>query len=265
MPGHLKSVWWRWQALFMRMEALRSRGRNIVLVGDLNIAPAGIDSCDPGEGGEFNTWLNRADRAFLRSHISSQGGAYVDIFRRYHPDRHAPPFRVCNHRASFLADIASCILWHLGLWHHHSAHIMLSAAGSHMSSNEYSYIKYVSRLPIGCGRGQAYTCWNQASGARINNYGTRIDLILVAGASHCPEDEQGFASSWVASDIQPERAGSDHAPAWADIDPLQPLACAATPPPLSSRFLFTGEILLLTVRPLCVARACKGAYIVLPR
>ena len=33
-------------------------------------------------------------------------------------------------------------------------------------------------------RKEAYTCWSQASGARVNNWGTRIDLILAAdGAS----------------------------------------------------------------------------------
>lgn len=30
-------------------------------------------------------------------------------------------------------------------------------------------------------RAQAYTCWSTATGARINNYGTRIDHILAAG------------------------------------------------------------------------------------
>ena len=30
------------------MEALRQRGRRVVLVGDLNISPAHIDSCEPG-------------------------------------------------------------------------------------------------------------------------------------------------------------------------------------------------------------------------
>lgn len=29
-------------------------------------------------------------------------------------------------------------------------------------------------------RRQAYSCWSTASGARVNNYGSRIDLILAA-------------------------------------------------------------------------------------
>lgn len=89
-------------------------------------------------------------------------------------------------------------------------------------------------------RRQAYTCWNQASSARVNNWGTRIDLILLADTQLLSDDQQGFAEQWMAADIEPERQGSDHAPAWADLDPLQPLSLAATPPALSSRFLFPG-------------------------
>ena len=101
------------------------------------------------------------------------------------------------------------------------------------------------QLPSGASscRKEAYTCWNQASSARVNNYGTRIDLILLADAAQPPVGERSFAACWVASNIEPERSGSDHAPAWADYDHPQPLAKAATPPALSSRFLFTGMLL----------------------
>ena len=71
----------------MRMDALRQSGRSVVLVGDFNIAPAPIDSCDPGSGPELAAWISRADRALLRSHLQSLGGAYVDIFRTFHPHR----------------------------------------------------------------------------------------------------------------------------------------------------------------------------------
>lgn len=69
------------------MEAYRREGRRVVLVGDLNIAPAAIDTCDPGTGADFTAWLNRSDRAFLRGNLLQHGGAYVDIFRTFHPDR----------------------------------------------------------------------------------------------------------------------------------------------------------------------------------
>eukprot|EP00955_Chlamydomonas_euryale_P106292 365694-Chlamydomonas_euryale.AAC.13 len=42
-----------------------------------------------------------------------------------------------------------------------------------------------TRFPHSLGRRNAYTCWNTASGARTNNYGSRIDLLLAAnGGSH---------------------------------------------------------------------------------
>ena len=39
------------QALETRMEALRKRGRRIILLGDLNIAPQPVDQCEAGEQG----------------------------------------------------------------------------------------------------------------------------------------------------------------------------------------------------------------------
>ncbi|KAK9791349.1 hypothetical protein WJX73_004407 [Symbiochloris irregularis] len=164
------------KVLFMRMEALRAQGRRVVLVGDFNIAPAAVDSCDPGTGADLGAWTNRKDRALLNSHLHPKG-AYCDIFRVYHPDRT-----------------------------------------------------------------EAYTCWNQASGARVNNYGTRIDLILVADAC-CPDSrtsQRAFWECWTASDIQPERQGSDHAPVWAELDASIVLPSAAAPPALASRFLFNA-------------------------
>lgn len=91
-------------------------------------------------------------------------------------------------------------------------------------------------------RREAYTCWNQASSARVNNYGTRIDLILLADAVRQHAGRRPFEACWVASDIEPGRQGSDHAPVWADLEPHQPLVIAAAPPPLASRFLFAGVL-----------------------
>lgn len=90
-------------------------------------------------------------------------------------------------------------------------------------------------------RREAYTCWSTASGARINNYGTRIDLILAAG----PVSDihpAAFHELFVASDIQMDVHGSDHAPAWADLAPHAHVAIGDVPPPLSTRYQFTGTI-----------------------
>ncbi|KAK9827629.1 hypothetical protein WJX81_000675 [Elliptochloris bilobata] len=74
----------------------------------------------------------------------------------------------------------------------------------------------------------AYSCWSTASGARVNNYGSRIDLILAADADVPP------------SGVWADARGSDHAPVWADVALPAPLPRPPAPPPLSTRFLFTG-------------------------
>lgn len=53
-------------------------------------------------------------------------------------------------------------------------------------------------------RKDAFTCWNTQTGARENNYGTRIDYIIASAA---------FASGALRQcDIMPEFMGSDHCP-----------------------------------------------------
>ena len=88
-------------------------------------------------------------------------------------------------------------------------------------------------------RREAYTCWNQASGARVNNYGSRIDLILAADAPSC-QPGQGARAHISFCDISPEWQGSDHAPVWADLTAHIPLCRAPMLPRLASKNLFTG-------------------------
>ena len=98
----------------------------------------------------------------------------------------------------------------------------------------------VSLTPAGTcpHRREAYTCWSTASGARINNYGTRIDLILTAGP--CGDASRGFHAAVTGSDIWMDAHGSDHAPVYADLASGLPVACPEVPPQLSSRYLYTG-------------------------
>ena len=49
-------------------------------------------------------------------------------------------------------------------------------------------------------REAAYTCWSTASGARVNNWGTRIDLVLVSTAG----GGASLAAACTAADIMPE-------------------------------------------------------------
>ncbi len=89
-------------------------------------------------------------------------------------------------------------------------------------------------------RPEAYSCWSTASSARINNYGTRIDLILAAGP--CGDAGRHFHASVTGGDIWMDAHGSDHAPAYADLAPSLPIAVGSVPPPLSSRYLYTGGV-----------------------
>ncbi|KAJ4962717.1 hypothetical protein NE237_022656 [Protea cynaroides] len=65
-----------------RWESLLTKGKRIVVVGDLNIAPAPIDCCNAGPDfaqNEFRRWL--------RSMLAEQGGPFFDVFRVKHPER----------------------------------------------------------------------------------------------------------------------------------------------------------------------------------
>jgi hypothetical protein len=92
-------------------------------------------------------------------------------------------------------------------------------------------------------RREAYTCWSTASGARVNNYGTRIDLILAAGPA-TPGAAGGNAADFHAlftgADIWADAQGSDHAPVWAELAPRARVPSADVPPPLASRYHFSG-------------------------
>ncbi|PHT49937.1 DNA-(apurinic or apyrimidinic site) lyase 2 [Capsicum baccatum] len=65
-----------------RWEFLLHQGRRIIIVGDLNIAPAVIDRCDAGPDFEKNEF-----RRWFRSLLVQNGGRLLDIFRAKHPDR----------------------------------------------------------------------------------------------------------------------------------------------------------------------------------
>ena len=69
----------------MRISVLREAGRAVILLGDLNISLATIDSCDPGKPEEFDA---RADRRLLTQLLTFNGGPFLDTFRKFYPDRY---------------------------------------------------------------------------------------------------------------------------------------------------------------------------------
>ncbi|KAK9867360.1 hypothetical protein WJX84_005602 [Apatococcus fuscideae] len=129
-------------------------------------------------------------------------------------------------------------------------------------------------------RTEAFTCWSTASGARVNNYGSRIDLILVAEPCQpstvkaeqsseadarelypaSPDNSQGTAGVAPSTGIKPEAETSafDRARCYftgADVWPhvqgsdhapavadfAGPLPQPGQPPALASCYTFTGK------------------------
>lgn len=70
------------QILQKRWESLLRKGRRILVVGDLNIAPSAIDRCDAAPDFEKDKF-----RKWFRSLLLQNGGQFFDIFRAKHPER----------------------------------------------------------------------------------------------------------------------------------------------------------------------------------
>ena len=64
------------------MEASQAAGKAVFLIGDLNISPFPLDSCDPGDSAAF---VERRDRQWFHQLLSIHG--FVDMFRHFHPTR----------------------------------------------------------------------------------------------------------------------------------------------------------------------------------
>ena len=79
------------QVLRHRITTLLQAGRNVVLVGDLNIAPHMLDHCDrcykvaPNAKAQF--LLHRPDSQWFQHILVEGGGPLIDVFRKFHSDR----------------------------------------------------------------------------------------------------------------------------------------------------------------------------------
>ena len=187
-----------------RMQRLRAAGRAVAVVGDFNIAPTPLDSCSPGPG-----FAARADRRWLASLLSPS--------HLWTPGA-GGPCALCEHRTATAA----------------AADAAPAPCGGFSDTFRWFH----------AGRAAAYTCWSTVTGARNHNWGTRIDLLLVADpAAATGSAGWSWRSATTAADIMPEVLGSDHAPAWLEVDRgrLPPFAPAAAPLPVSSAALFSAH------------------------
>lgn len=191
------------QALEIRMRSYVSSGRHVLLVGDLNISPHPVDSCCPDE--DFN---RRIDRKWLQSLLYTPGrpkllGCDVERLEVSPTASAAAAAAVAaqtqervstaqhlerneyHQRAQQGAEACGvrCASSHCSIRDQQPAAPAAAKPGTawdiHPAAAEGRLFVDVFRL-FHSARREAYTCWSTATGARVNNYGSRIDHILAA-------------------------------------------------------------------------------------
>ena len=286
-----------------RAQAARAAGRHVLLAGDFNIAPQPLDHCDPSS--EFH---KRADRRWLAAllsanhtwrtpvlapspaklaHRSSDGSAGSDA-----PDSDAPMHGLAVdagddlHLAEAAEDAHGSKQCAQGPEGGCSACAHLTAVAVQLQQalpdpNATAGGPHTLEF-LPCGgfvdtfrqfqpnRAEAYTCWNTATGARANNWGTRIDLLLAADpapgadASPCatnsatalsadlqqaavaatqPRPRWRWVDAMAAADVEGDRSGSDHAPAWLQVAVHAMATCtpASVPLPESAQSMLSSQ------------------------
>ncbi|KAF9159607.1 Class II abasic (AP) endonuclease [Actinomortierella ambigua] len=72
-----------------RVRALIAEGRQVIIVGDMNVVPSELDHCDP-ERWKKETgvaeFTNTEPRKWFNRFLSTGGGPMVDLYRVFHPD-----------------------------------------------------------------------------------------------------------------------------------------------------------------------------------
>lgn len=174
-------------ALQRRWESLLAAGRGVIVVGDLNISPAPIDY--PDYDPEFYR-ASRPDRLWLRTLLGQDPSVpSLSSFGSTTVFDHSTNQSYLNHdeRGDLLSSEQKEMIM---ARESHSSH-----TGSHMqyrtdtmtdSTNRNSTTNTNTAF-IDCfrvfhpERKKAFTVWSTSTGARANNYGSRIDLTLAAG------------------------------------------------------------------------------------
>lgn len=294
--------------LSRRAQAARAAGRHVLLAGDFNIAPQPIDHCDPGS--EFR---KRGDRRWLAALLSADHEWRAPAAACGHNDA---PSALDERRADEDTDAVSSGSQHdadlrlaeqardalLAQQEHVPGENSACSACAHLSAvaEQLQQLqppgaaadRQLQALPCGGfidtfrhfkpDAPESYTCWNTATGARANNWGTRIDLLLAADpapaacgprAAVCPAGSADiccggsvghdaarggagaarvgwrWADAMVAADVQSERSGSDHAPAWLEVAaqamapcaPAAAVAAGAAPLPESAQAMLSAQ------------------------
>lgn len=164
------------EVLLRRARKIHESGKKVVLMGDINVSLDLIDNA------EYLNELIRSKR--VRNNLSDGG----EKFETVNADE-CREFRVLRRQASLL-----------------NSYVLPSSAIGLRSALQF--LLDSSRLIQGR-RLAMYTVWNTQTNSRQTNFGSRIDLILMAG--------QDFAAQVSNSDIMPYIYGSDHCPVFTDV------------------------------------------------
>ncbi|KAG2489940.1 hypothetical protein HYH03_011572 [Edaphochlamys debaryana] len=277
-----------YRALQLRLDALLAGGRRVVVVGDLNISPHPIDVAGATPR-DFDG--RRADRAWLRglmargpplepdgpaglAGLTGPGGQSAGDGQKPGAEE---AWAARAESEGERGDEGDEEREEAQAWREEEAR----AGACGVEASRAACVPFVDAFRAFQPDRVVYSCWNTSSGARVNNYGSRIDHTLAADGSEAGRTavrahrrawarEQGVrqqgqqgraagaeggASAWrppvpdwvLGADVLPDVEGSDHAPVTLTLDLPEheltrgPAAAAAPPLPLSSRLLFDAS------------------------
>ncbi|KAG0235737.1 Class II abasic (AP) endonuclease [Actinomortierella wolfii] len=72
-----------------RVHALIAEGREVIIVGDMNVVPSELDHCDPEKWKKdtgISDFTDTEPRRWFNRFLSTGGGPMVDLYRVFHPD-----------------------------------------------------------------------------------------------------------------------------------------------------------------------------------
>jgi AP endonuclease-2 len=207
-------------ALQRRWEALLANNRAVIVVGDMNIAPGPLDYPDYDPEYYRST---RPDRIWLRDLLLNSNQETSSSFSGFSGNISPSGVKYTNYNSG--------------------------GGGKQQNSPVPSFIDCFRVFYPD--RKDAFTVWSTATGARSNNYGSRIDLTLSSGLHVGKEPPPGLPSLPLSSsppknlpppqqqqlllnqqlanllinnevyisaaDIEPTVQGSDHCPAWVEV------------------------------------------------
>lgn len=180
-----------------RAEALLDAGRHVVIVGDVNACHQRIDHADFSKGGK---WMKKKP---------ASSGANSPNLSSFAVNAAAVPAGGAGAGVASDGDGGS-----IGGGPEEPAHLRFETHPARSWLHRFlrdggGRFVDVFRVfyPM---RERAYTCWNTKTGARVSNYGARIDYILA--------DEALVAQGvFTSCEIRPDVGCSDHCPVHADL------------------------------------------------